>query len=95
MWEILLLRTTVIINYNALCEIGKVNNLVINLIKIMLLDFFPEECLEIIEKILEREHVYTMEELADISFSHIIESVRPILLKLVQNQISNDSERLS
>jgi hypothetical protein len=51
MWEFLLLRTTVAINYSALCEIDRVVTLVVNLTKLMLLDIFPRECLQIIEKV--------------------------------------------
>jgi hypothetical protein len=44
-WEFLMIRTTVMINYNALCELNRVSILVVNLIKFVLLDILPRECL--------------------------------------------------
>lgn len=40
-WDFLTIRATVIINYSALCEIKKIENLVINLIKFITLGVYP------------------------------------------------------
>lgn len=62
-WDLLTIRATVIINYNALCEIQKIENLVINFIKFITLGVYPQECLEIIEKIIANDPHYDLRKL--------------------------------
>lgn len=62
-WEFLTIRATVIINYSALCEIKRIENLVINLIKFIILGVYPEECLEIVEKIIANDPLYDLKQL--------------------------------
>jgi hypothetical protein len=95
LWEFLLLRTTVAINYSLLCEIDKVCILVVNLIKFVMLGTFPLECLEIIDKLLQNDLVYSLKELEGISFSGILLTIKPVLVKQIQNASENDCEKFA
>ncbi len=88
LWEFLMIRTTVSINYNSICEINKVDNLVVNLVKFIILDIYSSECLEIIEKIVSNNQIYALNFLKALPFPQIIDETKPILLKSIMNEDS-------
>jgi hypothetical protein len=54
MWNLLAIRNTLLIDPNELLEQDKIYGLLNNLIKLAILDILPEQCLDVIELMMQR-----------------------------------------
>lgn len=85
-----MLRTTVALNYGLLCEINRVIVLLRNLLKFVLLAIFPQECLQIIERVLSQDQLYSLHDLHTLSFANLLAEVTPPLMAQMQNELTTD-----